>query len=144
MHVSCMHACVPHTCQQHTANQASAVARQRTCAVCFEDYDIAAGVECTSADHHFCCGDCLAGQVRAMAGEDYRARLAAHGGVRCVGCTVVYSESAIARHVPDATFAQYLNAKVPTYSANISLGFADIEHIFSTHFAFISANIEAG
>ena len=113
------------------ATAASAL-QQRTCQVCYCECDLAAGVECSppaGAAPHFLCNGCLAQYVGEQVANHTDAnlrRFEQRGGVRCshfiaprAGQPVVaescrapvYTDAALAAHLPETTFALYFQAK---------------------------------
>ena len=84
---------------------------KQSCISCLEDFDAAGGLECNEHSH-FLCSDCLSGWVQAATSEENLGQLAQHGGVKCPPpCAAIFSHGGIARRVPDAIFALYLDAK---------------------------------
>ncbi|CAE7565953.1 PIX13 [Symbiodinium natans] len=85
--------------------------QRRQCQVCFEDFDTAEGI-CCPADH-FLCADCLAGHTQAEVHDENLERFRRRHGVQCpaLNCGHIYANGPLARHVPEATFALYLQAR---------------------------------
>jgi len=111
---------------------ATSALQQRTCQVCYCECDLAAGVECSppaGAAPHFLCNGCLAQYVGEQVANHTDAnlrRFEQRGGVRCshfiaprAGQPVVaescrapvYTDAALAAHLPETTFALYFQAK---------------------------------
>merc|ERR550514_2071635 len=105
--------------RQAQAGGGAADLRQLTCLVCFDDYSALKGVECPLADgaeneKHFVCDECFDGHVTSCVGDDSIELFTRRGGVRCVHpeCQAApFSDGALARALPEATFALYSAAK---------------------------------
>ncbi|EOD21554.1 hypothetical protein EMIHUDRAFT_240994 [Emiliania huxleyi CCMP1516] len=131
---------------RHAANAdvaaASAAQQQRTCVICFCDYSLNEGIECSAparAKAHFMCNGCLGtyvtGQVTDHEDANLR-RFEQRGGVRCPSfiapragqpivpgtcCAPAYTDAALASRLPDVTFALYFNAKSKVAEQQIEL-----------------------
>eukprot|EP01047_Picozoa_sp_COSAG01_P016748 COSAG01_NODE_866_length_13045_cov_12.921288_6_plen_1707_part_00 len=44
---------------------AAARARTSTCCICYDEFDVSAGIECDGSDKHFCCKDCFARYIES-------------------------------------------------------------------------------
>ena len=138
---------------------AASAAQQRTCQVCFCECDLAAGLECSppaGAPPHFLCNGCLeqyvGGQVANHTDANLR-RFEQRGGVRCshfiaprAGQPVVaescrapvYTDAALAAHLPDTTFALYFQAKAKVAEQRIHV---EAERGFAAERAALEARI---
>jgi hypothetical protein len=106
---------------EQVARQAAAQARanQRTCIICFDNYDISAGIEChADVDKHFLCNECFEEHVKTESETEAMDLVAQREGrVFCpnrqYGCeeTPPFSDAEVARHCSDAVFVSYTNAK---------------------------------
>ena len=121
---------------------AAAQQQQRSCTVCFCDYDLGEGLECTPPGGvaHFLCNDCLGNYVVdqvTIDGEEAKLRrFEQRQGVRCAMfidpragqplvpgacCAPAFTDAALAAHLPDATFASYFRAKTKVAEQRIEL-----------------------
>merc|ERR1712072_299454 len=92
------------------------------CQICFEDKT--GGLSCGD-DAHFVCQGCLEGYVRSGAEPEGLRLLADHGGLlQCPvpGCDCLYSEAALARHVSEDAFQDYLKARQTISEQRIQQG----------------------
>ena len=94
-------------------------AAQRTCCICYDDFQMDAGVECTatSGTVHFVCGDCFNGHVLAESEKDLHDVTKRKGQMFCPlklhGCTGTepYPQNAVAAHTTPAVFAAFVRAR---------------------------------
>lgn len=96
--------------------------RELTCLVCFDDYPALKGIECDppgaadgkQPEKHFLCLDCLDGHVQSCVDNEGIEAFVRKGGVCCVdpGCPAnPFSDSVLAKALPEETFAKYSKAK---------------------------------
>ena len=114
------------------AREAAEAAALRTCCVCFDEVDVAAGVECAGRPAHFLCDPCFGHHTLAYAQDDLHvlvarsARLfcperrkqggvwqccAEYGGVEDFPAELAYANETVAAHVPAAAFEALLHAR---------------------------------
>ena len=102
---------------QVTSGGGGADLRSLTCLVCFDDYPALKGVECANgegADRHFVCEECFSGHVEAAVEAGSIELFTRKGGVTCVHpeCRAPpFSDGALAKALPEASFAKYTRAK---------------------------------
>merc|ERR1719473_203524 len=131
---SCAYAVQEHSgrCPLCLAGVAScADVRLLTCQVCFDEVPALKGIECGAADEggeaggeaaggeagapkHFLCDTCLTAHVNSSVEDESMARLEAQRGIVCVcpGCEAPpYTDTALAKALPEEAFARYNFAK---------------------------------
>lgn len=93
---------------------AGAYSRKRQCLVCFDDTDVAAGIECPNGSAHFLCNGCLSRHVEEDVTSENLPRFCQRGGVRCpgIGCTEeTFGDQELASHLPMDAWQKYRAAK---------------------------------
>ena len=113
------------------ARRAAEEAERRECCVCFDEVNIAAGVECAGRPAHFLCDACFGQHCLAFAQEDLHVLTARGGRLYCPErrkqggvwqcCTdhaandfppeLAYPAETVAAHVPAAAFEALLHAR---------------------------------
>jgi hypothetical protein len=95
-------------------HEENARARRRNCVVCFDDFDVDGGLECSSMEPHFLCQECLDGHTIYAVSDEMLRVFAARGGICCpaVDCiSVPFSHASLASNASEGVYNAYEKAR---------------------------------